>query len=499
MIRNCARAGDHPALQSGLALANAIRQLVDEPARRISRSNLTAVGGAALAPAGAERGPASPAPPRPTPVTGPAVLASSPFTAPPPEQPHRDARRRRVLMAAVVALAVVATAAIVTLTGRVPAGDSGVAVRVRVSVPTRCGDEPLAPPRAVAVAAEPAELRALCLDDAQEFGVLARVDDSLVLARRRSARGARFDEAATVVAEGVREVGTAVSGPAGWAAWIARSGPVFGLARVDRQVHRVAVSTPGLAAASFRGALLLRADATGAWIGTTYLAGGRERDAAVYLIDDGAAVAAIPGDPATLLVRATAAGRTTYTAVSMPLNTLAGLSSNAAGDGGATVMRELSPQVLLRSSPWVAPEGAVRFALLGAGAAGSSRRFLATVDAGGDAACEGEACDGSGPVLVVEFPPRGEAVAREIERHGRGQMISAGVSNSVVAAVTRASDGALMPYLIDVGGEVRAQHWVLGGLDHAAVATCGDEPWLAFAQGSPQLRLGAIPLACALR
>jgi hypothetical protein len=183
----------------------------------------------------------------------------------------------------------------------------------------------------------------------------------------------------------------------------------------------------------------------------------------------------------------------------MPLNTLAGLSSNAAGDGGATVMRELSPQVLLRSSPWVAPEGAVRFALLGAGAAGSSRRFLATVDAGGDAACEGEACDGSGPVLVVEFPPRGEAVAREIERHGRGQMISAGVSNSVVAAVTRASDGALMPYLIDVGGEVRAQHWVLGGLDHAAVATCGDEPWLAFAQGSPQLRLGAIPLACALR
>ena len=29
-------------------------------------------------------------------------------------------------------------------------------------------------------------LRALCLDDAQEFGVLARVDDTLVLARRRS-------------------------------------------------------------------------------------------------------------------------------------------------------------------------------------------------------------------------------------------------------------------------------------------------------------------------
>ncbi|MDB4930815.1 MAG: hypothetical protein JWM10_3299, partial [Myxococcaceae bacterium] len=162
-------------------------------------------------------------------------------------------------------------------------------------------------------------------------------------------------------------------------------------------------------------------------------------------------------------------------------------------------MRELSAQVLVRSSAWAAPAGAIHLAPLGAGAAGSSRRFLATVEAAGDAGCEGDACAGSGSVLVVEFPPHGDAVAREIERRGRGQMISAGVSNSVVAAVTRASDGALMPYLIDVGGEVRAQHWVLGGLDHAAVATCGDEPWLAFAQGSPQLRLGAIPLACALR
>jgi hypothetical protein len=146
MIRNCARAGDHPALQSGLALANAIRQLVDEPARRISRSNLTAVGGAALATTDSERGAASGTPAGPAPVTDPAVLASSPFTAPPAEQPHQDARRRRALLAAVVAVAVLATAAIVTLTGRGPGGDAGVPVRVRVSVPTRCGDEPLAPP-----------------------------------------------------------------------------------------------------------------------------------------------------------------------------------------------------------------------------------------------------------------------------------------------------------------------------------------------------------------
>ncbi|MDP3219910.1 MAG: hypothetical protein Q8S73_37770, partial [Deltaproteobacteria bacterium] len=134
---------------------------------------------------------------------------------------------------------------------------------------------------------------------------------------------------------------------------------------------------------------------------------------------------------------------------------------------------------------------------LGAGTAGSSRRFLATVVAATDAGCE--ACEGSGAVLVLEFPPHGDAVAREIEAHGRGRMIAHGVSNTVVATVTRASDGALVPHLLDGGSEGRAQHWVLGGLDHAAVVTCGDEPWVAYAQGSPQLRLGAIPLACALR
>ena len=60
LIRNCARAGDHPALQSGLALANAIRSLIDEPARRISSGTLTAVGSTASQPA--ERLPNSPLP-----------------------------------------------------------------------------------------------------------------------------------------------------------------------------------------------------------------------------------------------------------------------------------------------------------------------------------------------------------------------------------------------------------------------------------------------------
>ncbi|MBP6830369.1 MAG: hypothetical protein KA978_06270 [Deltaproteobacteria bacterium] len=527
MIRNCARAGDHPALQSGLALANAIRQLIDEPARRLSLGNLTAVGGAALPPpagdgggAGAPSGSFAQGPSLGA-STDPAALLASPFTAPPEVQTRADARRRRVLIAAGVAVAVVATAAIVTLTSRGAPTDGGIPARVRVSVPTRCGDEPLAPPPTIAVAAAPTALGASCLGDAQEVAVLAHVDDTLVLGRRRSTRGSRFDEGPTVVAEGVLHAGTTVSGPVGWTTWISRTGPVFGLARIDRQVQRIPVRTPGLTADSFRGAMLLRADATGAWIGTTYVVDGRARAAVVelaaqhsdeprvatvYLISEGAAVAAIPGDPATLLLRQAVDGRTTFTAVSLPLNTLAGLSTAADADGGSaevdpatTAMRELSAQVLMRSAAWMAPAGTIHFADLGTGAAGSSRRFLATVEDAADGGCEGEDCAGSGSVLVLEFPPRGEAVTREIEPRGRGRMISHGVNNTVVAAVTRSSDGTLVPHVLDVGSEVRAQHWVLGGLDHAAVVNCGDEAWLAFAQGSPQLRIGAMPLACALR
>ncbi len=523
MIRNCARAGDHPALQSGLALANAIRQLVDEPARRISRGNLTAVGSAALPPPA--EGERANLPARSSgsyaqvgaTTSDPAALSASPFTPPPEAQTHQDARRRRVLIAAGIAVAVLATAAAVTLTSRVAPVDGTIPSRVRVSVPTRCGDEPLAPPRTVAVASGASALGALCLDDAQEVAVLAHVDDTLVLGRRGSTRGAPFGERPTVVAEGVLSAGTSVSGPVGWTTWLSRTGAAFGLARIDRQVHRIPTSTPGYPAGSFRGAMLLRADATGAWIGTTLVTDGRERaavvefaarrndeprDATVYVISEGSAVAAIPGDPATLLLRQTGADRDTYAAVSLPLNTLAGLSSAASGDGGApgggaAALRELSAQVLLRSAGWTAPAGPIEFAPLGAGTAGSSRRFLATAVAAADAGCE--ACEGSGSVLVLEFPPHGDAVAREIEHHGRGRMIAQGVSNTMVAAVTRASDGVLVPHLLDGGSEGRAQRWVLGGLDRAAVVTCGDEPWVAYAQGSPQLRLGAIPLACALR
>jgi len=534
MLRNCARAGDHPALQSGLALANAIRQLIDEPARRISLGNLTAVGGAALPPSAGDDHGAATIPsdsyaqgPARRATSDPGALVVSPFIAPPEVQTRDDARRRRVLIAAVAAVGVVATAAILTLSGRGSPTDGGVPVRVRVSVPTRCGDEPLAPPRSVPVASAPSAIGSLCLGDAQEVAVIAQVDDTLVLGRRRSTRGSRFDERPTVVAEGVAQAGTSVSGPVGWTSWISRTGAVFGLARVDRQVQRIPVHTPGLTAGSLRGAMLLRADATGAWIGTTYVVGGRERAAVVeleahhndeprvatvYLISDGAVEAAIPGDPATLLLREEVDGRRTFTAASLPLNTLAGLSTATDADAGSadagaadagaadsTPMRELSAQVLVRSTPWTAPAGAVHFANLGTGAAGSPRRFLATVVEAADGGCEGADCAGNGAVLVVEFPPRGEASVREIEHRGRGQMISHGVNNSVVAAVTRESDGALVPHLLDAGSESRAQHWVLGGLDHAAVVTCGEEPWLAFAQGSPQLQLGAIPLACALR
>ncbi len=526
MIRNCARAGDHPALQSGLALANAIRHLIDEPARRISSGHLTAVGGTTSA--APSRGPQTNPPGTAPTDAGPNVpsLPSgrmvSPFTAPPEVRTEHNTRRRRFVIAAAVAGAMLLTAAVVTLANNNAHIDSLIPGRVVVSVPTRCGDEPLAPPRSFAVASAPRELSALCVGDTQQVVVLSQLDDTLTIDRRRSARGSRFETASAVIAEGVLQSGTALSGPTSWATWIAREGAVFGLARIDRDVRRIPMHTPGLTAAMFQGALLLRADTTGAWIGTTFVDGGRERaaivefpartndeprEATVYLVADGAVAAAVPGDPATLLLRSRDATGTSFAVASLPLNTLAGLSTAVAGgdagtpNAGAEVapLRELQAQLLQRSAAWRAPAGVVSFAPLGVGNAGSSRRFLATVVAGSDAGCTGTRCEGSGSVVVVEFPPRGDVMTREIERQGRGMMIAGGVNGAVLAAVTRARDGELIPLLIDGGSEARGGHWVLGGLDRVAVVTCGDEPWLAFSQGSPQLRAGLVPLACALR
>lgn len=529
MIRNCARAGDHPALQSGLALANAIRHLIDEPARRISSGHLTAVGGTTStnpSPAALTNPPGMPPSDGGAATPGlPSGRLTSPFTAPPEVRTEHNARRRRFAIAASVAAATLLTAAVVTLANNSTHIDSLIPGRVVVSVPTRCGDEPLAPPRSVAVPSEPRDLSTLCVGDTQQVAVLSLLDETLTIDRRRSARGSRFESASAVVAEGVLHHGTALSGPVAWVTWIPREGPVFGLARIDREVRRVPMRTAGLTAAMFQGAMLLRADSTGAWIGTTFLDGGRERaaivefpartndeprDATVYLFADGAVVAAVPGDPATLLLRTRDASGSSFAVASLPLSTLAGLSTavGAVGDAGAggadagsnaAPLRELQAQLIQRSATWRSPPGAVTFAPTGVGSAGSSRRFLATVATGSDAGCSGARCEGSGSVVVVEFPPRGEAMSREIERHGRGMMIAEGVSGAVLAAVTRARDGELVPLLIDGGGATRSGHWVLGGLDRVAVVTCGDEPWLAFSQGSPQLRAGLLPLACALR
>lgn len=525
MIRNCARAGDHPALQSGLALANAIRNLIDEPARRISGGNITAVGSATASP-GAERlGTPSPggSGPRDAMPSGPPSAQSGrlplPFTPPPEGRPEGHGRRRRVAVAAVVVALTLVTAAAVTLSSS-ERRDLLLPGRVRVSVPTRCGDEPLAPPRSFSVPSMPRELFAACVGDTQQVLALSQLDDQIVVDRRRSARGSRFESPSTVVAEAVLQAGTALSGPVAWTTWLRREGAAFGLARIDQQVRRVPMSTPGLTAAAFRGALLLRADATGAWIGTTYVAEGRERAAivefpartndeprlaTVYLVAEGSVAAAVPGDPATLLLRATGESGPSYAVVSLPLNTLAGLSTAVGADGGApadagtgesTPVRELPAQLLQRSAAWRAPAGAVSFVPLGIGSAGSSRRFLATV-AAGDAGCANGDCQGA--VTVVEFPPNGEVMTREIERQGRGVMISGGVGGTVIAAATRARDGELVPYVLDAGSGVRPQRWVLGGLDAAGVVACGDEPWMVFAQGAPLLKVGAVPLACALR
>ncbi len=535
LIRNCARAGDHPALQSGLALANAIRSLIDEPARRISSGTLTAVGSTASQPA--ERLPNSPLPSPPPDPSGSYAAGSdrvrqTAFTAPPPDTAAPQVvRRRRIGVAAALVLAVLATSAIVSLSQKNPLRDMAGPLHARVSVPTRCGDELLAPPSAFATSGRASDVVPVCFGDGRFLGVIARVDDTMVVGRRRAARGERFDEGVAPIADAVGALGTAVSSDAGWIAWTPREGFAFGLARVDRAVTRIPIQAPQLQPGAYRGAFLLRAEPLTAWVASTLREGGRSRPvivqfasrypdqaraATVFALGDGEVVAAIPGEPATLLVQRVADGHLSFSTFTVPLQSLAGLvragvDPDAAADADAVATadaeaapppdplapREISSELLRRSAAWAPPSSAVRVEPAGAGADGSPVRFLATVFPA-EAGCTSADCAAPGSVQLVEFPPHGDPVAREIERQASAASMS-GTGAGVVLTATRARDGVVLPFIIAAGGEVRPQRWVLNGLLHPSVVSCGDEAWLAFAPTGPQPRAGAVPLGCALR
>ncbi|MEZ4408020.1 MAG: hypothetical protein R3A52_16325 [Polyangiales bacterium] len=100
MLRNCARAGDHPALQSGVALATAMRGVLDEPWRRTPLKGTPAVGEPIRASISSPGVPAVSAPPgaptvsAPAPAPAPTATTTGGFVAPPRSlpRPRADAR-----------------------------------------------------------------------------------------------------------------------------------------------------------------------------------------------------------------------------------------------------------------------------------------------------------------------------------------------------------------------------------------------------------------------
>ena len=192
VLRNCARAGDHPALNSGAALARTLRQLLDD--EEATHRAKTAVSK--------------------TPTAAPASDTSAPVPAQPAPQPAP--RRRALAIGGGVALALVGAAA-VALRGGAPGGPGA----GRSSTSTRaaqCGEEPMRPPLGVDVTGEVTALLAVCRGG-RRLGVVARGADALLLAERPAERGRGFDGAPAALGEGAAAASTLEGEQGLWVAW----------------------------------------------------------------------------------------------------------------------------------------------------------------------------------------------------------------------------------------------------------------------------------------
>ncbi|MEZ4408019.1 MAG: hypothetical protein R3A52_16320 [Polyangiales bacterium] len=283
------------------------------------------------------------------------------------------------------------------------------------------------------------------------------------------------------------------------------------MATVDRAVTPARIETPGWRGEDFRGAVLLRADAASAWIASTHVTEGRssvvavrlsrepepgEATMAVFRLLEGSLLSAIPGDPATLLVAEASGGGRELTVVSLPVAALPGLSPRAAAaDGGVVDPMRVVPATTLQRSPRLALEAtALSAAPLGAGASGTSRRFLVTV--GEATPCAGEPCAAEGEARLLSFPPQGEATSQALSTQAQARGLFTGADRELLSWVERRAVPRGAVWTLRPDGATYTGAWVQGSLALADVVACGDERWQVAVSSAAPGRVSALPLAC---
>lgn len=511
IAQSCARAGDHPALQSPAALAKFLREVAAELDSTKRQPTV---------------------PPRPSERPAeksaePAIAPAKPVEKTPP--PKTDPRvwiqgnRRTALVGGVGVLVVLVVAGYSLLGDPENSALGTLPARIRLgasTVPLACGDEPVATPSTAEVAGAVTELSPVCAD--ATLSVIAESDHTLTNAVRQSRRGSGFTTPAAPLTDRALEAGTTFSSEAGaWLVWRPRDGAAFSITGFGATPSDLPIRTEAWAGASFHGAWLLDVGASTAWVASTLttprgpvavavrLAWGASTEApiTVFKLSEGEVASMIQSSPPQLLVRTTRERQHSFSVITASIQVLPVLSSGSApvtggggDDGGAALpaMREVPEVALHRTSAFTVEGDFATAAPFGVAPPSSPLYFVVTAGRNDDAsACVGDRCAREGAVSLVSFPASGDPSSQPLTEHGRGLDLGLNGLGLPVALVCEAA-GCALSTRVGVEGLAR-EPLALRGLTAGRIVRCGAEPWLTFAQSGSPSRVGALPIACLSR
>lgn len=518
LLRHSAMHGEHPALANGMSLSNALNEIASLP----DDADVRPARMATVAP-----------PPRPgarSTVDGPIGPGRStvgaggvgrPRTVPPAPLPPPKAKPKfswPIVIGGIVLVVGVAGAGAFyawKVRSEVSTGQVRIVPRPVTAPPAaaRCEGEPTSPINALH-AEHPAADRAIaCSPDGQRIVVSMRVESTLHVASRASARGSAWTD--LTVAQGVVEAGSVLSVEgAEWVAWRNGVGPSIGLARVQGgAAATVEVPLQGWDVLPLRGVYVVHATARDVFVVTTVESEGGAHavliDVALaplgsrppvvaWYVGSGAAEAVIPGPEPMLLMQQRVDGGHALSVVTLHLAALARAStpSDVSSIHGAT----LPNAVLDRSDPVTVAGDALRVAPHGIA---SSKTFLVHTGPGrvSDSCRVIARCPNAGHISLVSFGAPGPAVVREVDPNAWGEDLmanEAGALEALVVGVNPRGEPLATHSLRTVTAAPAATLTTVRGIGPvgALAVRCGQDAWALFSSGASGTDLGALPLAC---